>query len=49
MKLQTILLLGTVIWFANAVITHEPLDIFITVLFAVVLFTHTNYKDIMKK
>jgi len=49
MKLHTILLLGTVIWFANAVRTHEPLDIAITVLFAVMLFGHAHYKDVMNE
>lgn len=49
MKLYTILLLGTVIWFANAVRTHELLDIAITILFAVMLFGYSHYKDVMNE
>ena len=49
MKLYTILLLGTIIWFMNLVRTGDTIDIVMTIIFTIALFAYSHYKDVMSE
>ncbi|MCP4355240.1 MAG: hypothetical protein GY793_06335 [Proteobacteria bacterium] len=49
MKLYTMLLLGTIIWFANFINTRETFDAAMTILFTIALFVYSHKKDVMNK